>query len=241
VSLFVVCASQESICADAASFDLPASHLASCIQEARYGHVRTAPPPRLINRLWQANACWEALASQEEPLPDEPRFGAGLAAGDSKHCADDFKQLKVLLRLLEERISKETPSVRSCCSIFLARRAHLLTFSLQGGAGVTHPAQFLFGLLADLGITAVTAPLLIVRALSSVKPTAGASAMHLTPPAHRVLAQDVMDAASEQLAGDAAAAGSKTVSPLLRLSHRAMEMTRIAMSCHRLVAHRTIA
>jgi hypothetical protein len=45
-------------------------------------------------------------------LPDAARFGAGLAAG-SKHSADDFKRLKVLLRLLEERISKETPPVMS--------------------------------------------------------------------------------------------------------------------------------
>ncbi len=68
----------------------------------------------------QANACWEALASEEEQCaaPQEEfnamsRFGmAAAAATASKHSAEDFKQLKVLLRLLEERIQKETPPVR---------------------------------------------------------------------------------------------------------------------------------
>jgi hypothetical protein len=69
----------------------------------------------------QANKCWEACASAEE---------RGDAADDAegkvvaKAAAADFKQLKVLLRMLEDRIAQAVPNVRlvnTCVPPLLAR------------------------------------------------------------------------------------------------------------------------
>jgi hypothetical protein len=66
----------------------------------------------------QANECWEALASEDadvqpgEGFPEASRFGL-VAVAPRKYSADDYKRLKLLLRMLEERIAKETPKVRS--------------------------------------------------------------------------------------------------------------------------------
>ncbi len=38
---------------------------------------------------------------------------ADAAAPERKCCAEDFKRLKVLLRMLEERIAQATPAVRA--------------------------------------------------------------------------------------------------------------------------------
>jgi hypothetical protein len=74
----------------------------------------------------------------------------------------------------------------------------------QGGEGVMHPASFLFSLLGDLNITTDTAPLLQARRTGVVARPAVVERI-------ACIAQSIMEAASEQLAGDAAAAGSKTV------------------------------
>ena len=59
----------------------------------------------------QANQCWESLASAEEACPDVPDELVE-PAGASKFRAEHYKLLKTLLRLLEDRIARETPQVR---------------------------------------------------------------------------------------------------------------------------------
>ena len=160
---------QESICGDAASFDLPASHLASCIKEARRAASSLAHTTRLLRACYvQANECWESLASAEEACPgvDDELVAP---TGASNFRAEHYKTLKALLRLLEDRIARETPQVRarrlslqaSPLAYRVAPAAHAR--SLQTSDGVTHPAEFLFGMLSDLSITAETLPQLLVR------------------------------------------------------------------------------
>jgi hypothetical protein len=56
----------------------------------------------------QANKCWEARVSEEELGSVEDKVAR-------KPDAADFKQLKILLRMLEDRIAQAVPNVRGGC------------------------------------------------------------------------------------------------------------------------------
>lgn len=65
-------------------------------------------------------------------MPDVVASGSRLApVAAKKHSAEDFRQLKMLLRLLEERIAKETPKARKLCPSVRDLRARLLTETLM--------------------------------------------------------------------------------------------------------------
>lgn len=69
----------------------------------------------------QANQCWEARASEDE-LGDLAGDAEGTAG---KPAAADFKQLKILLRMLEDNIAKAVPLVRPARLLALAsQRRH---------------------------------------------------------------------------------------------------------------------
>lgn len=132
----------ESVCGDAASFDLSAATLAGAIGEA--------------------NDCWEAAVAAEE---------GGAAAPDAPP-AGEWRQLKVLLRLLEERIAA---ALSSCPPTF--------------PRSVTHPPSFLASLLASISVTDDTAPLLTSLLRS------GGDALSGSPPARAPRSlSDVADA-----------------------------------------------
>lgn len=57
----------------------------------------------------QANKCWESCASAEERGDATDDADGKVVA---KAAAVDFKQLKVLLRMLEDRIAQAVPNVR---------------------------------------------------------------------------------------------------------------------------------
>jgi len=100
VLILVTFAHQENVCAEASSFDLPAAHLAMCIQE-----VRTAAPIVTMSQLpdaFQANECWELAVGAEEGGPTQVG-----------RPAEDFRLLKSLLRMLEQRIAQEVSTVRN--------------------------------------------------------------------------------------------------------------------------------
>ena len=67
--------------------------------------------PPLAPWCVQANKCWEARASEDELGGD----AEGKVA--SKPDAADFKQLKILLRMLEDRIAQAVPSVRKLAPV----------------------------------------------------------------------------------------------------------------------------
>lgn len=93
------------------------------------GGVLSAHPlyPCAADRVVQANEAWESAVSEEESggLPDaaEPKFALASSArmpGHSERPADDFRKLKVILRMLEQRIAQDSPKVRTR---FLKRRS----------------------------------------------------------------------------------------------------------------------
>ena len=174
----------------------------------------------------QANQCWEARATEDD-LGDAADEAEGRVA--SKAAAADFKQLKILLRMLEDRIAQAAPTVRHFASP-PNHSSRIDSSHRQTGDGITHRAEFLFELLRGLNITADTLKDLLAR-VPSRSPHA-----RLIPPR---FSQGIITAAVDQLAGDAAEAGRKTVRTPLLVAGSHLRLNCVE-SC-RVAAPRTIA
>ena len=73
-----------------------------------------------------------------------------------KPDAADFKQLKILLRMLEDRIAQAVPNVRASLRAPSGHVSEPHSRAAQTGGGATHRAEFLFDLLHALNITVDT-------------------------------------------------------------------------------------